>query len=98
MPGDYVMRPEDKRRTLDLVKPLQRAHLIISLPKQVAARTEKLATQLHWLACSIMAYLKATLVPAALYNSLPHINEVSDVPERYSTDLENLRALHSIDP
>jgi len=42
-----------------------------------------------------MAYLKDSLVPAALYNSLPHINEVSDVPEKYSKDLEDLRALLS---
>ena len=46
-----------------------------------------------------MTSLKGDFVSAAVYNSLPHIHEVSNVPESNSNDLEALRALlveHSV--
>lgn len=40
-----------------------------------------------------MAILTDTLVSSSIYNSLPHIEEVQDVPSTNSTDLADLRAL-----
>ncbi|KLU92189.1 hypothetical protein MAPG_11135 [Magnaporthiopsis poae ATCC 64411] len=40
-----------------------------------------------------MTVLLNALVPASIYNSLPHIHEVSKVPDDHDRDLEHLRGL-----